>query len=204
MIERYVTTSDRLIHTTMLNSNSELQIHLMSGEITKNVPADDATVGFSALFRQIFKGNEEASFDRVRNALSKAANEIGKTDACNVLKTWKRTHQTLRTRHLRSLMHDLARKAGLPTSDDDGSRIGAAQQLSPEKLIEAYLHGDMLHWGDGRDLLAEWAKTEHGEAEMEFQMRGDINTLAHFYLGFSDIARKFLPPTSIRPGARTY
>jgi hypothetical protein len=165
----------------------------MSGATEKSVPADDATVGFSALLRQMFKGSEEASFDRVRNSLSGAARAAGADDALRVLGAWKRAHRTLRKKHLRSLMHELAFKAGLVTADDGGGRrIGAPEELRPDELLEAFLHGDMLHWGEGRELLDQWAKTEHGAAEMEMQMRGDAHVLAHFYAGFGDIVREAL------------
>ena len=138
----------------------------------------------------MFKGGEEASFDRVRNSLSGAAHAAGAKDAVLALGAWKRAHQTLRKKHLRSLMHELASKAGLVTPDDDGRRLGAPEELRPDELLEVFLHGDMLHWGEGRELLDQWAKTEHGAAQMEMQMRGDAHVLAHFYAGFSDIAQE--------------
>jgi hypothetical protein len=194
MLERYVSTADRLIATTVMNSGAALRIDLLSGAVEKAVPADDVTVGFSALLRQMFKGTEEASFDRVRNTLSKVAHAAGAENACLVLGAWKRTHQTLRKKHLRLLMHELAREAGLvPTEHDDGGRrIGTVEEVAPEKLLEVFLHGDMLHWGEGRDLLDRWAQTERGAAEMELQMRSDANVLAHFYAGFSGIVQEAL------------
>lgn len=163
----------------------------MSGAVDKSVPADDVTVGFGALLRQMFKGNEEASFDRVRKTLSRLAKIARAEDANLVLANWKRAHQTLLKKHLRALMHEIATAAGVASADDrdGGRRIGTTNDLSPDRLIDVFLHGDMLHWGVGRELLKQWSATEREAAEMEHEMRSDAHVLAHFYAEFSEIVQ---------------
>jgi hypothetical protein len=201
MLERYVGTADRLITSTVMNSDATVRISLMSGAVEKSVPADDATVGFGALLRQMFKGSEEASFDRVRNTLSKMAKIAGADDANLVLAKWKKAHQALLKKHLRALMHEIAASAGLASADDgDGRRqTGTAEDLSPEKLIEVFLHGDMLHWGVGRELLKQWSATEREAAEMEHHMRNDAHVLAHFYAEFSEIVQGVMRQAGAAP-----
>jgi hypothetical protein len=173
-----------------MNSGATLKIDLVSGVVEKSVPADDATLGFGALLRQMFKHSEEASFDCVRKSLSKAAMVAGATDANLVLSTWKKAHQTLLKKPLRTLIRDVAIDSGLmPAGAESGGRqTSAPEYLTPEKLIEVFLHGDMLHWGKGRELLQEWSASERKAAEMEHEMRNDAYVLAHFYAGFSEIA----------------
>jgi hypothetical protein len=113
MLGRYVAVADRLVATSMMNSPGGIKIDLLRGDVTKSGPAEDAAVGFSALLRQMFKPAEEASFNRVRNALRKAARDADATEAGRILGLWKRTHETLLKRHLRSLIHDMATGCGL-------------------------------------------------------------------------------------------
>jgi hypothetical protein len=194
MLSRYVAMSERLLATTVMNADASVTVDLVTGGVTKSTPADDVTVGFAALLRQFFKPGEEASFDRVRKALSRVAHEAGADDVEAVLTQWKRAHQTLLSHHLRALMYSLAVDAGLEESPSDGGRrVSAIDELPPRELIEVFLYGDMLHWGAGREQLREWSKTERGAAEMEFHMRNDAHVLAHFYAGFAAIARVSLP-----------
>lgn len=149
------------------------------------MPADDATAGFATFFRQFLK---------VADVIGRAAHEGGATETTDVLKAWKRAHDTLRKKHLRLLMHEIAVAEGLiPEAEegDGGRRMGTTEEITPRELIEAYLYGDLIHWGHTHPKLKEWSETPQGAAEMEFEMRNDAHLLAHFYAGFADVVRRF-------------
>jgi hypothetical protein len=196
---RYVQSAERLAATTVLNAGGTMRIDLLTGKVDKSLPADDATLGFAALLRQCFKDSEEASFDRVRKALARGAHTAVVDEASEVLARWKTTHQTLQRKHLRALLRQLAVDAGYTPSggEDGGRRAGSHEDITPRELIEAFLYGDMLHWGEGRDRLQEWAATERGAAEMEFEMRTDAHALGHFYAAFASVVRRCLVPAAV-------
>jgi hypothetical protein len=108
----------------------------MSGKVEKTVPADDATLGFAALLRQMFKDLEEASFDRVRKALARAAHLSGAQQTSDTLTKWKSAHQTLRRQHLRSLLYKMAIAVGYEPNDgeDGGRRAGTVEEITPAEL----------------------------------------------------------------------
>lgn len=195
MLTRYAQTAERLTATSVLNDGGTIKIDLMTGTVDRSLPADDATLGFAALLRQCFKDAEEASFDRVRKTLARGAHTAGEEEASQVLAQWKAAHRTLQRKHLRALLHQLAVDAGYTPSDgeDGAQRAGIDEEITPRELIEVFLYGDMLHWGEGRDRLREWAATERGAAEVEFEMRTDAHALGHFYAGFASVVRQCLP-----------
>lgn len=197
MLHRYVDVCERLLATTVLNTNAEVSIEVLSGTVTKVVPADDATVGFVTLLRQIYKPDEEASFDRIRGLLSRAAHASAADAAGNVLKLWRDAHRTLLKKHIHALLEDMARARGLidDSSAPGGARPFVDEDVTPRELLEVFLYGDLVHWGDERDRFERWQKNEQTAATMEINMRQDAHGLAHFYLGFAGIARVILRRT---------
>jgi hypothetical protein len=202
MLRRYVGVCKRLVATTVMNSNARVSVSMLQGTVTKVVPADDATIGFVALQRQLFKPDEEASFDRVRKLLSRRAYDADARDAGEVLGRWKRAHQTLLTKHLRALIEDMARSRNLLQEDEDsqGARLLISEDITPAALLEVFLHGDLIHWGEeDREHWERWQKDERTAAMMEINMRTDANTLAHFYAGFAGLVRLSLDGEDVPP-----
>lgn len=71
MTSRYLAIVERLLATNVMNAGASIKVDLLTGGVTKSVPADDATLGFAALLRQLFNDREEASsivFARPRGA----------------------------------------------------------------------------------------------------------------------------------------
>lgn len=124
--------------------------------VDKSVPADDVTVSFGALLRQMFKGSKEASFDRVRNTLSKVATIAGaggrkpraRENGRGLTKPYSR-------KHLRALMQEISASAGLvPADDRDGGHwVGSAVDLSPKSSSRCSCMATCFIWGMGRELL---------------------------------------------------
>jgi hypothetical protein len=67
-------------------------MNVLGGTVEKAVPADEVTVGFAALLRQLFRHNEEASFDVIRNVLARAAYESDAAEVTRILRQWKDAH----------------------------------------------------------------------------------------------------------------
>lgn len=198
-LSRYLDVVDKLLDSRVMNENSSLKVDLLSNAVTRSVPPDDATVGFLTRFRQIFSDNETASFSRVQGLLSSAAHDRGETDALGDLRVWKRTHRTLRQKHLRLLTHELAVGYGLisSSSTDRGQRPWVDEDVSPSELIKAYFYGDAVHWDSGRAQLDRWGGSDRVAASMEFEMLSDAYALTHFYAGFAEIVRRSTASHSI-------
>ncbi|MCW2992529.1 MAG: hypothetical protein JWQ18_24 [Conexibacter sp.] len=184
-----MSVTERLVASTMMNDEIKLSINILSDTFDKQAPPDDATAGFFAWFRQIHKPNEEASFDCVMNLLSNRAHESGADHAADILSTWKRAHKLLQAKHQRALMQDILRQRGIDGGESDGRRISSPVAITPRELLDTYLYGDTLHWGKPRGRLAEMQTTALEAAKWEFEMLQDASMLAHFYVGFADIAR---------------
>jgi hypothetical protein len=194
LLERYAQVSKRLVDTTVFASNARVQVSLFSGAVTKVVPADDATLGFAALLRQLFHHTEEASFDKVRQLLSRGDHDRGAEAAEDVLRLWRTAHGTLLNQHLMALVESMARNRGLlgDQEESNGGRPFLSEEITPKDLVDTFLYGDQLHYGKGREALDRWQQDEATAAMMEINMRTDAQTLAHFYAGFGGIVRVVL------------
>ncbi len=191
LLRRYAEVCRRLVDTTVFQSDARVRVNMLTGTVEKVVPADDVTVGFAALLRQLFHHTEEASFDRLRQLVSHAAYEAQATAATEILRLWKEAHGTLLNQHLRALIETMARNRGLLATEEDsrGGRPFVSEDITPRDLVDAFLYGDQLHYGKGREALARWRENEATAAMMEINMRTDAQTLAHFYAGFAGIVR---------------
>ena len=77
--------------------------------------------------------------------------------------------------------------------DSEGARLLVSEDITPAALLEVFLHGDLIHWGEeDREHWERWQKDERTAAMMEINMRTDANTLAHFYAGFAGLVRTIL------------
>jgi hypothetical protein len=194
ILRRYAAVSERLVATSVFNSNARARISLLKGTVSMAAPADDLTVGFSTLLRQLFKHTEEASFDRARKVLAAAAHRAAADDAGSVLGRWKTAHQTILKRHLGALLEEMAHGRGLLGEDEhpSGARPFVSEDIAPGALLEVFLYGDLIHWGEHRDTVSRWQADAATAALMEINMRADAQTLAHFYCGFAGIVRLVL------------
>lgn len=63
------------------------------------------------------------------------------------------------------------------------------EDITPRDLVDAFLYGDQLHHGKGREALERWRRDETTAAMMEINMRSDALMLAHLYAGFAGVVR---------------
>jgi hypothetical protein len=182
LLDRYAKVCARLVATTVFQSDGRVRINILGGTVEKSVPEDDVTLGFAALLRQLFHHTEEASYDKVRDMLGRAAYEVGAAEALEVLATWRQAHRTLLKQHLHALIETMARNRGLlsEATDSRGGRPLVSESITPQALVDTYLYGDQLHYGNGRDDLERWRQDEATAAMMEINARTDAATLAHF------------------------
>jgi hypothetical protein len=191
---RYADVCRRLVASTVFQSDGRVRINVLAGTVEKVVPADDVTIGFAALLRQLFHHTEEASFDKVRQVLARGAHESDAAATSDVLRLWKDAHGTLLNQHVRALIDTMARTRGLLSAGEDthGGRLMVSEDIRPQDLVDAFLYGDQLHYGKGREALRRWRCDETTAAMMEINMRTDALMLAHFYAGFAGVVRMVL------------
>ena len=203
LMQRYVSITRRLVATTVFRGQAGVRINVLGGTVEKAVTADEVTVGFAALLRQLFLHNEEASFDSVRNLLARAAYESEAAEVTRILRQWKDVHNTLRKLDVHALLNRMARARGVdaPSDEAGSSRPFVSEQVTPEDLVGAFLYGDHLHYGNGRELLQRWRENDTVAALMEINMLADALMLAHFYAGFAGIVRVVLVQAGHDPDA---
>jgi hypothetical protein len=203
LMQRYVSITRRLVATTVFRGQVGVRINVLGGTVENAVPADEVTLGFAALLRQLFRHNEEASFDVIRNVLARAAYESDAAEVTRILRQWKDAHNTLRKLDVHALLKRMARARGFdaPSDEAGSSRPFVSEQITPEDLVGAFLYGDHLHYGDGRELLQCWRENDAVAALMEVNMLADALMLAHFYAGFAGVARVVLVRAGHDPNA---
>jgi hypothetical protein len=194
ILRQYVSVCERLVTGTALNSNARLTIHLFNDVIERDLPADDVTVGFATLLRQLFKSEEEASFNQVRGLVARAPLAEDVADAGSTLRLWKRARTGALREHHHALLAEMARKRGLADVPESSvqTRLFTTETITPQALLEIFLYGDLIHWGEGRETLERWKADPRLAAQMDLNMRQDAQTLAHFYAGFAGIVRAVL------------
>lgn len=188
---RYTGVCQRLIASTVFRGEGRVRINVLSGTVDKVVPADDVTLGFAALLRQLFHRTEEASFDKVRQLLSRGAHAAGAVAPSDVLRLWRDTHGTVLKHPISALIETMARSRGLLSEGgaSPGGRPLVSEDITPRDLVDAFLYGDQLHYGKGREALERWRRDETTAAMIEMNMRSDALMLAHFYSGVAGVVR---------------
>ncbi len=201
LTRRYMSVVDRLVATTVFRGEGRVRINVIGGTVEKALPADEVTLGFAALLRQLFHHTEEASFDAIRRIISRGAHQSDAVEAVDTLRLWKDAHGTLLRQDVHSLLDTMARARGLETTA--GASVGArpfvSEQITPRDLIDTFLYGDHLHYGKGRDLLEHWRSDNAEAALMEVNMLADSLMLAHFYAGFAEVVRLALASAHHHP-----
>jgi hypothetical protein len=198
LLRRYASVTRRLVDTTVFRGEGRASIGILSGTVEKVVPADDVTLGFASPLRQLFHHTEEASFDKARQVLARAAHQSGATEATDTLRLWKDAHGTLLNHDVHLLLGMMARGRGLETGNDQpgSNRPFVREEITPRDLIDTFLYGDQLHYGKGRELLERWRSDKAVAALMEVNMLADALMLAHFYAGFAGAVRVVLQAPS--------
>jgi hypothetical protein len=145
------------------------------------------TIGFLTMLRQCYSPNEDASFNRVHNLVSREVRKTGGDTA--VLKTWRQAHAALRGTHLDHLILVRAAAEGLvPEAVAARNGYSPSQVESPQVMLGALFYGDAIHWGDQRGMIEAW-NAEHAVITVKRRfdaLRAAVH-LGHLYVGFAAI-----------------
>jgi hypothetical protein len=184
--ERFVRMCRRMADFTVVNEDATLLVWEAAegwNIAIVNHPTDEMSLGTSAVFRQLHNEQEEASFSRVWNALSKVASalpEPHRTERISVLKKWKTVRAELTKHTLQSLT--AAKVSGAELDTDPAVSFG---NIKPDNLIRLFNYGDTLHFGDKRQELVSLLEDGFDEAYFRYGALISILGLSQLYFGFA-------------------
>jgi len=194
-LDRYIAAAEDMAQSTVLAGDDSLTVHLPEESGPERVEtafsSNEATRGFTVLFRQFHSQKEPASFSRVQRVLRDAnarANDNDQDARNEHLNEWGRALRSLKTEPLKVRVGEkLQREGKMPRGDIPGQ--GA---LSPEQLISAYQYGDLIHWGDQRSVISAASNDPFDHAWQRLAFLEAITGPIHIYLGFSLVVRAAL------------
>jgi hypothetical protein len=190
--DRYIDHARDLAGSTLLTAGDHISVYqadqYSQPEITERFSPKDVTVGFMTMFRQFFATDEDASFKRVHGAVMREVK--GSEPHKQVLRGWGKAQGQMRMYALEHLVLKALAEAGhIPkqAADYGFNPAHPDQRKAPQELLSIHWYGDMIHWGDKRDLLLRsdhdrfWAANERVEA-----LQAAVE-LAHLYINFSAV-----------------
>jgi len=191
-LDRYLRHAADLAKSTALTAPDGYKVSipdLQSGdwEIEETKTAQDATVGFLAMFRQCYSPEELASFKRVYDLVSREAHNAGLSR--ETLRAWRGAHNGMRAKHLDHLIIVRANADGL-APDNLVARNASHPDTSksPEQMLSTIFYGEAIHWGDKRSVIEDWDR-EHpfwGMKRRFDALRAAVQ-LGHLYVGFAGV-----------------
>jgi len=189
--ERYVRVAGDLAASRLINALEEqFLVHMPDGpqgreEIEQRFCGRDLQAGFAALLRQCDSTHEPAHFERVRSILwlaSEAASDAWKEKRLRALAAWSMAVKALHRKSLNQLLRDKLVTEGVGAVRYD-------EEHSPDQLLSIYSYGDLIHWGDRRDVVAKWEEDDYIESDRRLAYLNAAGALAHVYIGFGELAR---------------
>ncbi len=193
VLERFVRKAEELAAKPYLGFSSSLRVSFgPSGEqIDARFPNRESTTGYLVSFRQFFDPKESASYARVHTILRTAATTQNLETDVALLDRWGKVHSELRKRPPLTWVELKAHH-----EQNDRASEGASNLHHPRisELIETYLYGDFVHYGNGREQLKKIESEEFSAASHEMTLHEGVVGLTMFYLGVAHAIRQRLPP----------
>jgi hypothetical protein len=184
--ERFVTVTEALAVSAVVNSESETRVDLGNGLVPATVeerfPALDAQAGFASLLRQCH-AQESGSYSAVRRIMFDVVRGLKtrESEPClAVLSVWRKSEKELHNRSLHQIMYDRF------FMDEQWPEFNVKEAKTPDELLRIFNYGDLIHWGRGRDQL-ETEPLGASQQRMDF-LRAALG-LTHFYIGFGVLVR---------------
>lgn len=188
LCERFITVCRRLAGYSAINKDSRLTFvdHGHGANIELDFPSDEAFSAAALAFRQLHSGNEDAPFDKVKGRLFQALNGIPtpqSKEAKAVLQQWVSARGKLMNQLLETIV---CRKAAPPGGPPDAPY--SYYNINPEKLINTFQYGDLIHFSGERENLRALMKEEVNAHYYRYAVLLAITGLSHLYFGFALLA----------------
>jgi len=180
---RYVDAAEELAESELLCGNDYITIRWSAedGEsVESNFTSKELTRGFATLLRQFDSNRDRASFDRVSNCLRKASMETIDSHGprrCRQLDAWRSARGALLGAEIQRLAR---RKMGLEFGNEH----------PPSYYLSAFNYGDLIHWGEKREVLEGWSESEVQRDLQRFGFVEAATSIALAYVGFSGVVSR--------------
>jgi hypothetical protein len=182
---RYVSAAEELAESQLLCGDDWMTITWdgESGEVQTEASftSTEITRGFATLLRQFDARKESASFQVVSGRLRKAAAATtdGMADRrCGQIDAWRAAQGQLHAVEL----HRLGRRAVDPA-------LEYGNDHPPTYYLSAYNYGELIHWGEKRDVVAQWGESDLDKHRQRMAFLDAATGLAYLYIGFSELVR---------------
>lgn len=187
-LNRFVLKASDLATSPYLAHNSSMNVSFGPDceKIETDFPHRESTVGFLVTFRQFFDQGEPASYATVSRILRTEAEARGDSKSVATIDAWGRVHRKLNRRCPRTWVE---LKAHRIETDKVGGPAANLHQPRIKELVETYLYGDMVHYGDQKLSLAKIESDEYNTAAHEMTLHEGVAGLSMFYLGVADALR---------------
>lgn len=187
---RYMGHAEDLAASSLLSANDSITVRIgdEDGEVTveETTSAKDITVGFMTMFRQMYAKDEPASFKTVHGLLMRELKQDNAHKA--VLVAWSKAEAQLRMYSLEHLvLQGLARRELIPIAAAEENPAHPDFNKPPQELLSMYFYGDMIHWGNKRDLLLASKQDSFTGAKERLDAVQAAIDLAQLYIGFSAV-----------------
>lgn len=195
-LKRYTKAADDMAESAILGGGDRINLHIGDDgqeHVETNFSSNELARGFTVLFRQFDAKKERASFlqaQRILRVSNAEAHDTHVEGRRAHLTAWGKARGHLRGKSLRvrvgqKLVEQGRMPPGIPGEDG----------MSPEQLISAYQYGDLIHWGDKREIVDVVSTDPFWEGWQRMLFLDAVAGLAHLYLGFSLVIRAALGST---------
>ncbi len=150
--------------------------------------------GFITQFRQLYAKDESASYSDVVGIISRLTRTT--TDSFqdrrqDILSAWRRAHGRLLQQRVEAIVARKHVNSAYVGQGDSPTPI-PFEHARPTELISRYMYGEYIHYGEKREALQAFRKSE-SELIIELDYLNFLEAaigLAHYYLGFSILATR--------------
>jgi hypothetical protein len=194
IIDRFVAKASSLAGSPFLSADASVTVSfddvvegvVGSESVDAVFPHEESERGFLTLLRQFVHAGEEASYKAVERIACRAQPPGPNLD---LLRGWGRYHKKLLARAPLSWAY---RKALEPRGEPLSN---IPEQTGPrvDELLRTYFYGDVIHFGEGRDDLADLNRDEFTSAHSRMRLYEGASGLAMFYMGYATIIRGIYP-----------
>jgi hypothetical protein len=198
-VKRYIETANHLADTDALSAlDRGFFVRLEDGtgcesEVNADFGRKDSQLGLSGLLRHCDSRavKDGARFRRIHELLVSAAEQTAdatvRAEQLRQLEAWRVSIELLHSRSVDQCVRDRL------VAENGWSAFDYREHYRPDYLIRVYDYGDLLHWGEQTEELAELEADEFLAAYNRFGFFYAAAGLAHLYIGFGELARAAVP-----------